>query len=78
MIVIGSLGAALLLMAFALEQFGVISDKSYIYDGANVLGSALLGYYAWVGQVWPFMVLEAVWALVALYYMGKRLAGGSK
>jgi len=78
MIIIGSIGAAILLLAFALEQFGVVSDKSYAYDGANVLGSALLGYYAWVGQVWPFIVLEAVWALVALYYIGKRLAGGPK
>jgi hypothetical protein len=75
---IGIAGAAILLLAFVLEQLGLVSDKSYFYDGANVLGSALLGYYAYEGRVWPFVVLEIVWALVALYYIGKRLAGPSK
>ncbi len=78
MLMIGSLGALILLVAFALEQTRVISDKSYVYDGANVVGSLLLGYYAWVGGVWPFVVLEAVWALVAAYYIVKRLAAGGK
>jgi hypothetical protein len=78
MMIIGSLGAFILLAAFALEQFGVISDKSYVYDGANVVGSALLGYYAWMGQVWPFVVLEAAWAVVALYYIAQRVAAGSQ
>jgi hypothetical protein len=77
-LIIGTLGAALLLVAFALEQFGVITDKSYLYDGANVVGSGLLGWYAFVGHAYPFIVLETVWALVALYYIIRRLAARGK
>ncbi|MEJ0053965.1 MAG: hypothetical protein WDN10_04570 [bacterium] len=78
LLIIGTIGAAVLLAAFALEQTGVITDKSYAYDCANVIGSGLLGWYAFVGHVYPFVVLEVVWATVALYYILGRLAGKGK
>ena len=77
-LLIGTLGAVLLLIGFALEQFGVIGDKSYAYDGLNVVGSGLLGWYAAILGSWPFIVLETIWALVAAYYVLRRLVGMEK
>lgn len=70
---IGTLGAFLLLVAFCLEQFDVISDKSYAYDGLNLVGAGLLAWYAVLLGSVPFIVLEGIWALVAAYYIARRL-----
>ena len=77
-LLIGSVGALLLLVAFALEKFGVLKNDSSAYDVLNLVGAGFLTWYAFLLNCWPFIILEGVWALVALYYIGKRLAGGSK
>ena len=63
---LGSLGAALLLLAFGLNLFGWLSRASRRYQGLNVLGAALAGYASWRIDFMPFVVLEATWAAVAL------------
>lgn len=65
-IYIGSLGAALILIAFVLGQTHVWKDTYLSYDLMNAIGAILLIIYAWIGAAWPFVVLNFVWALVSL------------
>jgi hypothetical protein len=62
---VGSLGAALLLLAFGLNLFGWLARASRRYQGLNVLGAGLACYASWRIGFLPFVVLEGIWALVA-------------
>ncbi len=72
-LIIGAVGAGLLLIAFALSKFGVMSEKSAAYDLLNLLGAGLLTWYAVLLRSIPFIVLEGIWTLIAVWYVGKRL-----
>ena len=63
---LGVIGAAIILIAFLLNQFGRWSNESQSYDLANTLGSALLMYYSYLLGSWPFLILNTVWFLVSL------------
>ncbi len=75
---IGVTGAVLLLIAFIGNEFKKLSVESWAYDLLNLIGAALLAWYAYLIGSWPFLLIEAVWALVALRDVGIRLAGGGK
>ncbi len=57
----------MVLGAFSLSQFRVLSQQSYPYLLLNVLGSAILAVLAAIEQQWGFLLLEGVWALAALW-----------
>lgn len=73
-LVIGVLGAGLLLVAFVLNQFRMLDRESLTYDALNFVGGALLVWYAILLQSIPFLVLEGVWAIVSLRDVLLRLA----
>lgn len=60
-------GAMLILVAFAAAQFGMMDQHSRIYLVLNLVGSAVLAGLAWHEQLWGFLMLEAVWAVVSLW-----------
>ena len=68
-------GALLLLVAYGLAQARVLEPDAYSYLLLNLAGSALLAVLAWRGEQWGFLLLEGVWALVALWGLGRRLRG---
>lgn len=70
---IGSLGVALLLIAFFLNLFKYVSQDSRGYILLNVLGAGLSGYASALIHFMPFVVLESVWCLVALAALLKKL-----
>ena len=74
---VASAGAALLLLGFALNQLGRISEHSATYLWMNFIGAGVASCAAWLGGIIPFMVLEGVWALVAAWGL-IRLAGKRK
>ena len=63
---VGSLGVALLLLAFGLNLFGWMSRASRRYQGLNFLGAGLACYASWRIDFMPFVVLEGTWSLGAL------------
>jgi hypothetical protein len=63
---VGSLGVALLLVAFVLNLSSLLDRSSRLYEGMNAVGAALAGYSAWLIGFMPFVVLESVWCLAAL------------
>lgn len=63
---IGSLGVALLLLAFLLNLFRYITQESLVYILLNISGAGLSGYASWLIHYTPFIVLEGCWCLVAI------------
>jgi len=63
--IIGSLGVALLLLAFFLNLFRFLPADSRRYAFMNLVGAGLSCYASWLIHFVPFVVLEETWALVA-------------
>ena len=65
-VIIGSVGVSLLLAAFFLNLIKYLSESSKIYLLMNLVGALMAAWYAYSGGIIPFVVLELVWASVAL------------
>jgi hypothetical protein len=65
--VIGSLGVAILLIAYALNVRNIISPQARMYPALNCIGAGLACYASWLIDYYPFVVLEGVWMLVSLF-----------
>ncbi len=63
---IGTVGVSLLLVAFFLNLFKIISQESRSYILLNLLGAGLACYASVLIGFLPFVILEGTWATVAL------------
>ncbi len=70
---IGSLGVALLLLAFFLNTFRYISQQSRVYIILNIIGAAMSCYASFLIDFLPFVILEATWCIVAVVALIKLL-----
>lgn len=70
---IGSLGVALLLLAFFLSLFKFMAQDGFACIGMNIAGAGLACWSSWLIAFMPFVVLEAVWCLVAAAALAKRM-----
>lgn len=70
---IGSVGVALLLLAFFLNLFGFL-EAGRRYALLNFVGGALAAYASYLIDYMPFVVLEGTWALVALFALVRGAA----
>ena len=65
--IIATTGVSLLLIAFLLQSLKMIKSDGAVYNYLNFFGAAIAGYASWLIPFLPFVVLEAVWSIVALY-----------
>lgn len=65
--IINSIGVSLILLAFALLMFGKLKQQDKLYSLINLIGAGLACYGSILIDAKPFIVLEGVWALVAMY-----------
>lgn len=77
--ILGFLSALLALTAFAGNQYGKMTNESFLYDFLNFISAIGLGTYAAYVGATPFVLTSSVWALVSLgdlikYARGKRKA----
>jgi uncharacterized membrane protein len=72
--IIGSIGVALLLVAFFMNSFGMLATDSRSYQTMNAVGAAVSCYASYLIGFAPFVVLEATWcaAAVAAMLRGRR------
>ena len=70
---IGSIGVALLLIAFLLNLLKVMRADGWSYLGLNLVGAGLACYSSFLIHFMPFVVLEGTWAGAALVGLGRRL-----
>ncbi|HET9136391.1 MAG TPA: hypothetical protein VFO76_07135 [Candidatus Kapabacteria bacterium] len=64
--IIGSVGVLLLLVAYFLALFKFLTTGSKAYGILNMVGAALACYASVMIGYIPFVILEGIWALVAL------------
>jgi len=69
---LGTLGVALLLVAFLLNLNKKLSVDSLAYSILNIVGAALCGISSYMIDFYPFVVLESVWVIVAVIQLFKR------
>jgi hypothetical protein len=65
-------GAVLVLIPFAWSQLGRLPTESVLYLGLNFVGSGLLAVLALADRQWGFLLLEGIWAMVALCGLARR------
>ena len=71
--IIGFSGVFLLLLAFFLNLRGLVTLKSRVYLGLNLVGSGLACLASVFLQYIPFIVLEGAWAVVSLVALIKTV-----
>ena len=70
-------GALCVLSGFVLTQFRIISSGTLVYQGVNLLGGGILTVFAIQERQFGFILLEGVWALVAVWGFVSILRGKS-
>jgi hypothetical protein len=63
---VGSLGVAILLLAFFLNLTGRLSKDGITYILMNIVGASMACIASILLKYVPFIVLEAAWTLVSL------------
>jgi membrane-bound ClpP family serine protease len=61
------IGAILILVAFALAQFRGLDRHGVPYLVLNLVGAVMLAGSAAIHRQWGFLLLQGVWAIVALW-----------
>ncbi len=59
-------GVSLILAAFFLQTFKIVSGESRMYYTLNLVGGLLATGGAWMIGAMPFVVLEVTWTIVAI------------
>jgi hypothetical protein len=72
--VMGSVGVALLLLAFLLNLTKRLSQESVLYSAMNMVGAGLSGFASYLIGFAPFVVLEGTWCVVAAVALARALA----
>ena len=75
---IGFVGVALLLIAFLLNLFKLLRSDGHLYMSLNLVGAGLACYSSYLISFMPFVILEDVWALVAMAAITRALFLGTK
>ena len=70
---IGSIGVAILLMAFLLNLLNRLSKDGFVYILMNVFGAGLACYASLLLNYMPFIILEGCWTLVSVFSLLKLL-----
>ena len=70
--IIGSAGVALLLIAYLMNLFKWVGQESKAYSILNVAGAGLACCASLMIAFIPFVVLEGIWAIVALIGMFRK------
>jgi hypothetical protein len=64
---IGFLGVFQILLAYFLNVVWKVSNKHLAFILLNLVGASMACLASILLNYWPFIILEAVWALVSMY-----------
>jgi hypothetical protein len=73
--IMGSLGVAILLLAFVLNMLKIIKTESLSYPLLNFIGAGIACFASYLIPYFPFVILEGVWAVVSLVSLVRYLRG---
>ena len=64
--IIGATGVGLILLAYFLNTFSLITKEGWLFFSMNVIGAGLACYASLLINYVPFIILEGVWCLVSV------------
>ncbi len=70
--IFGWIATVLILAGFGLNSFGKISAQSWTYSILNLIGSVLFIWNTYVHDAFAPMVLNIIWACIAIVSMIKK------
>ncbi|MEO8305658.1 MAG: hypothetical protein ABI724_16220 [Betaproteobacteria bacterium] len=62
------------MVAFLLNLVKFLGSDGYVYTSLNVIGASMACYSSYLINFMPFVLLEAVWAVVAAAGLARALA----
>jgi len=71
--IIGVIGLVILLAAFVFNVRRKTRHRIILYNSMQFAGALLLCIYAWINSIHLFVFLQAVWALVAAYFIYENI-----
>lgn len=71
--IFGWLGTIMILLAYALSNFGILSPNNFSYQILNILGALAIVYHSLTKKDYQPVVLNTIWALVAVLAIVKLL-----
>ncbi len=71
--IFGWVGTAMILLAYILSNFGVLNSASLVYQVLNIVGAFAIVYHSFIKRDFQPMVLNIIWALVAVLAVVKVL-----
>jgi hypothetical protein len=75
--IIASTGVIILLIAFLLNLYKKLPAKSKTYSLLNFAGAGICCFASYMIKFYPFVLLEGIWAFVALVSLFKVPRGTS-
>ncbi|HLO79381.1 MAG TPA: hypothetical protein VK166_00395 [Chitinophagaceae bacterium] len=69
----GTIGVAMLLIAFFLNLNNTIKKEGYIYLLLNIVGAGLACFASVLLDYWPFIILEGCWTIVSVFSLMKYM-----
>ena len=69
--IIASTGVVILLIAFLLNLYKKLPADSKTYSLLNFIGAGTCGFASYMISFYPFVILESIWAFVALISLFK-------
>jgi hypothetical protein len=73
---IGTIGVALVLIAYFLNTEKLIHVNGKLFYVMNAIGAVLACYASWLIGYWPFVVLEGTWTLISIYGLMRTMRVG--
>jgi len=75
--ILASIGVIILLIGFLLNLFNKIKAEDKLYAWLNFVGAAVCCYASFLIRFYPFVILEMIWAIVAVSSLFKVPRGTS-
>lgn len=69
---IATIGVGILLVAFLLNIVGKLKTTDKLYSLLNLTGGILSAYASWLASFYPFVILNIIWSITALYFLLKK------
>ena len=70
--VLSWIGSLIVVIAYFLSSLE-ITDKKYIMDILNIVGSVFLAYLLYIKKVWSSFSLEIIWIIISIISLIKNL-----
>ncbi len=70
---IGTIGVGIILIAYFLNMFSLISNNGKLFYLLNIIGASIACFASYLIDYIPFVILEATWAIVSVIGLVKSI-----